>query len=135
MTDPSRDAPIIRREDRDDVTVLILPDSRIPFHGTDLSDRLFKLWDAERWRIVLDMHGVEQISSLLVGKLILAVNQVNGHGGTIKLVGLQPMVSSVFKMTRLSRILEIFDDVDSAVRSFGPPAAPSQRPHNSPPAD
>ncbi len=135
MSDPFQDAPIIRREDRNDVTVLTLPESRIPFHGGDMSDRLFKLWDEQRWRIVLDMHGVEQVSSLLVGKLILAVNQVNSHGGGIKLVGLQPMVSSVFKMTRLARILEIFDDVDSAVRSFGPPSTPSPTPHDTPPAD
>ena len=67
---------------------------------------------------VIDLHEVDYIDSGGLGSLVSALRQTRSVEGDIKISGLSEKVRSVFEITRLHRIFEIFDDEAVAVRSY-----------------
>ena len=45
-------------------------------------------------------------------------SSIRARNGNLKLCGLQPQVKSMFELTRLHRVFEIFPGVDEAMASF-----------------
>lgn len=69
-------------------------------------------------RFVIDLAGVDFIDSSGLGGLVASLRTVNKREGDIKVAGLRPEVRSVFELTRLHRLFEVFDDSNAAVESF-----------------
>lgn len=118
----------IQREDQGFVTLLTLPPSDAPVNGRRLKLKLAELFTEERWHIVVDMGQVAHIASTFLGTILGATITLRPRGGGIKFVGLQPSVTSVFRVTRMSRLFEVLVDRDDAVRSFGPTPPPAPGP-------
>ena len=51
------------------------------------------------------------------------LRRVNAAGGDLKLFGISKQVYSVFQITRMHRIFDIFDTRDQAIEAFQPAAA------------
>ena len=51
--------------------------------------------------IVLDMGGVNYISSLGVGSVFKAVKTMNQHKGSLVVINLQPQIKKVFEIAKL----------------------------------
>jgi anti-sigma B factor antagonist len=84
-----------------------------------LSDAFDRLISDRIQRIVVDMKGVEIITSDGLGALIRARKAVAENGGRLVLSGLEGNIRSVFKMTRLDKIFTLYDTVPSAVAALG----------------
>lgn len=69
-------------------------------------------------KIVVDMKGVEIITSDGLGALIRARKAVTEAGGQLVLSGLEGNIRSVFKMTRLDKIFTLYDSVAQAVAAL-----------------
>lgn len=67
---------------------------------------------------VIDLQGVDYIDSGGLGGLVSALRQTRSVEGDIRISGLNGKVRSVFELTRLHRIFEIFDDELQAVKSY-----------------
>ena len=67
---------------------------------------------------VVDFQEVDYIDSGGLGSLVSALRQTRSVEGDIKISGLSGKVRSVFEITRLHRIFEIFDDDSVAVNSY-----------------
>lgn len=67
---------------------------------------------------VIDLEQVDYIDSGGLGSLVSALRQTRSVLGDIKVSGLSGKVRSVFELTRLHRIFEIFDDSLQAVNSY-----------------
>ena len=72
-----------------------------------------------RSRLVLDMSGVRFIDSSGLSVFIVALKAARAAGGDIVLLKLTPEVRSIFELTRLHRVFEIFDDADAAIAKLG----------------
>jgi anti-sigma B factor antagonist len=70
-------------------------------------------------RIVIDLSRATYIDSAGIAALILAMQQVEAHGGKFFLAGLQETLRSIFETSRLERIFRIFPDVDAALAASG----------------
>jgi len=81
-------------------------------------DFIAKLMQEGYNRYVIDMKGVTYIDSGGLGSLVSFLRQVRLTEGDIKIASLNDKVRSVFELTRLHRIFEIFDDSKIAVQSF-----------------
>lgn len=110
----------IQRRDVGSITILTFPATEGAFDGAILKQALFAVFAEQRWNIILDLGEVCEVSSAFLGVLISATYTIRSHHSRLKLVGLQPKVSMLFSLTRLARIYEIFDLLETAVRSFGP---------------
>jgi anti-sigma B factor antagonist len=66
-------------------------------------------------RLVVDLSEVTYIYSAGLAALIQAMQKVEGYGGKFRLAGLQETVRSIFEISRLDQVFQIFPDVDGAL--------------------
>ena len=66
-------------------------------------------------RMVVDLSDVSYIDSAGLAALIEAMQKVEGYGGKFMLAGLQETVRSIFEISRLDQVFQIFPDADSAL--------------------
>lgn len=77
-----------------------------------------KRFQAEAGRVVLDMSALEFIDSMGLGALVIALKTMLAKGGDIRLAALSPEVRSLVALTRLDKIFDIHETVDTAVASY-----------------
>lgn len=68
--------------------------------------------------LVIDLKDVDFIDSTGLGILVSSLRSINKIGGDIKISSLQDRVRSIFELTRLHHIFEIFDDSIIATKSY-----------------
>jgi anti-sigma B factor antagonist len=66
-------------------------------------------------RIVIDLSRATYIDSSGLAALILAMKKVEAYGGRFFLTGLHETMRSIFEISRLDQIFQIFPDVDEAL--------------------
>lgn len=69
-------------------------------------------------KFVVDMSRCKLIDSSGCGALVASLRIVEKNHGDIKIARPSPQARDLFELTRLHRILEMFDDLDSAVQSY-----------------
>ena len=75
-----------------------------------------------RDRAVIDLAGVEYISSVGLRVLMLASKQVKAQGGALAVTGLQPVVREIFEISRFNLVLEVFPTLREALAKLSPAA-------------
>ena len=80
-----------------------------------------------RHRIVVDLAGVEYISSAGWGIFISHIKEVRSHEGDIKLAGMVSNVYEIYELLEFDNVLQALPTVEEARNSFGPGAVPSPR--------
>jgi anti-sigma B factor antagonist len=66
-------------------------------------------------RLVVDLSQVTYIDSAGLAALIEAMQTVEGYGGKFALAGLQETVRSIFEISRLDQVFQIFPNADAAL--------------------
>ena len=69
-------------------------------------------------KLLIDMDSVPYIDSTGVGFLVTSHTSLTSDGGHLKLLRVKPKVLEVFKVMNLLSIFEIFDDEETAMKSF-----------------
>lgn len=70
-------------------------------------------------KLLIDMERVTMLDSSGVGELVSGYTSAVKRGGSVKLARVGRRPREVLMATQLTNVLEIFADVDSALRSFG----------------
>jgi anti-sigma B factor antagonist len=73
--------------------------------------------------IVLDLSGLEYVSSAGLRCFMVAAKQAGSHGGKIVLAALRPVVSEIFQISRFDMLFQIFPSVREALGAVSAPAA------------
>jgi len=81
--------------------------------------------DGGKKNILLNMSEVFYIDSSGLGELVAAYTTVTLRGGKLKLMKLTPRVQDVVQLTKVYRVFEVYNDEDTAVRSFAASAPTS----------
>ena len=84
----------------------------------DLGDLLDEHLAAGKRRILLNLEAVNFLDSAGLGELVKCKKRTLEGQGDIKLLNPRDRVRELLVMTRLIQIFEIYDDEDTAVRSF-----------------
>jgi len=71
--------------------------------------------------VLLNFADVEFIDSFGVGELLASYLSVHNQGGKLKLCRVPKKIFLILEITQINRILEIFGDSDSALKSFEKP--------------
>lgn len=100
----------------DGKTILSLKEERLDAHNSgDLRDRILKLLENGDTQLVIDLSEVRFIDSSGLGALLSGYKNATLRSGSFVLTGLQPRVQSMFELTRLHRVFEIFPSVEAAL--------------------
>ncbi len=95
--------------------VLILQEERIDAHNSgELKQIFLDMIEQGEVNIIVHMEGVRFIDSSGLGALLSGYKNTEAKAGKLVLSGLQPQVSSMFELTRLNRVFEIYTDPDEA---------------------
>ena len=73
---------------------------------------------ADKRHIVVDLSEVRYIDSAGVGMLVAESKRATEHGGAMRLARLTARSHHLLALLKLKFVFEIYDDVESAVRSF-----------------
>jgi anti-anti-sigma factor len=73
-------------------------------------------------RIVLDLAGVDYISSAGLRCFMLAEKQAKSQGGTIVVAAMQPVVKEIFEISRFTLVFDTFSAVQEAIGKLSPAA-------------
>jgi anti-sigma B factor antagonist len=65
--------------------------------------------------VVLDLSGLEYISSAGLRCFMLASRQAKGHQGRIHVAALQPMVAEIFEISHFNLVFQVFPSVREAL--------------------
>jgi anti-sigma B factor antagonist len=107
---PSGPAP---RQERSNVLPL---KGEIDLHvSPSVTASLNQIIEKKPERLVVDLSEVTYIDSAGLAALIEAMQKVEGYGGKFLLAGLQETVRSIFEISRLDQVFQIFPDADAAL--------------------
>ena len=102
-----------------DVTVLHLTGSiRLGAETQKLRTLIHDTLEAGKKNILLNMAEVVYLDSSGLGELVAAFTHTARHGGCLKMMKLSPRVQDVVQLTKVFRVIEVFDDEAAAMRSF-----------------
>lgn len=101
-------------------TVIIeVHEDRLDAHNSgELKTQMLSFFDDGKNNLVIDLKAVRFVDSSGLGSLVSGFKNASARNGNLKLCGLQPQVRSMFELTRLHRVFEIFPDSDEALASF-----------------
>jgi len=106
----------IDSETRDDKTILHCHEERLDAHNSpELKEILLSRLEAGAKRLVLNLSDVHFIDSSGLGALLSGYKNANLRQGSLVLVGLQSRVQSMFELTRLHRVFEIYPTLTEAL--------------------
>jgi anti-sigma B factor antagonist len=71
-----------------------------------------------RINLILDFGNVRFLSSAVLGLLIRISKRIYEREGRLKLCNLNPKIYEIFKITRLTKTFDIYNDVASAAESL-----------------
>jgi anti-anti-sigma factor len=72
--------------------------------------------------VVLDLCGVDYISSVGLRVLMLAAKQVRPQGGNIAVAALHPVVREIFEISKFNLVIPCFAGVREALAELSPSA-------------
>jgi len=77
----------------------------------------------ERTALVLDLSGLEYVSSAGLRCLMVAARQAKSQHSRILLSAMRPLVAEIISISRFNLVLEVFPTTRAALASVSPQAA------------
>jgi anti-sigma B factor antagonist len=106
-------------EVKDTIVVIYVREERLDAHNSDeLKAEMQRQFEAGSRNLLIDLNDVRFIDSSGLGALVSGFKNAISHQGNLKLSSLQPQVKSMFELTRLHRVFEIFPTAGEAMDSF-----------------
>ncbi|MCK6554136.1 STAS domain-containing protein [Candidatus Binatia bacterium] len=100
------------------VLVVTLLEKRLDARSASpFKDKMVALIDEGHSRIVLDIREIEFIDSSGLGVIVAVLKQLAGQGDLV-ICGARDTVRSMFKLTRLDKVFQMFTDVGDAVAAL-----------------
>ncbi len=98
--------------------VLTIKDERIDAHNsTELKEYLLQMIENGKIHILIQLGDVRFIDSSGLGALLSGNKHVAAKSGKLALINIQKQVLSMFELTRLNRVFEIYADLNEAFSS------------------
>ncbi|MGR8931237.1 MAG: STAS domain-containing protein [Gammaproteobacteria bacterium] len=96
--------------------ILTVQEPRIDAHNSaELKEYITQMIESGEKQLIVRLDQVRFIDSSGLGALLSGHKQLITKAGKFALSNIQPQVLSMFELTRLNRVFEIYLDVDEAV--------------------
>jgi len=105
---------------REEVTILTLKGRLTLGESNLVREKVTQLAAAGRFKIVVDLGGVDYIDSTGLGILVICFTSLKKQGGALKLVNPNKRNVELLLLTKLHTVFEVFNEVQDAVNSFFP---------------
>jgi anti-sigma B factor antagonist len=105
----------LKLEKINDYSVLTIQDERIDAHNSgELKAYLLQMIEGGATHIIVQLGQVRFIDSSGLGALLSGNKLILAKSGKLALVDIQRQVLSMFELTRLNRVFDIYTDINEA---------------------
>lgn len=109
----------IKTEKTEGISVLFVMEDRLDANNSEeLKAELRRLFESGAKDLIIDLKQILFIDSSGLGVLVSGYKNASILHGSLKLSNLQSQVKSMFELTRLHRVFDIFMTVDDALQSY-----------------
>lgn len=100
----------------DGTVVIHINEERLDAHNSaDLKLEFQNIFESGSQNLLVDLKNVRFIDSSGLGALVSGFKNATSSHGNLRLASLQPQVKSMFELTRLHRVFEIYQNVADAL--------------------
>ncbi len=109
----------LKIEEKNEIVVIYVKEERLDAHNSgELKLAMNSFFGEGKKNILVDLEDVRFIDSSGLGALVSGFKNAISNQGNLKLSSLQPQVKSMFELTRLHRVFEIFPSSSDALDNF-----------------
>ena len=109
----------LKTETHGKVMVVLVREERLDAHNSDeLKVEMNRLFESGTKDLLVDLKEVRFIDSSGLGVMVSGYKNAATRQGSIKLCSLQTQVKSMFELTRLHRVFDIYQTIDEALESY-----------------
>lgn len=108
----------MERRQRDDVVVITTDRRFDAASAPKLKELVMETDRPEGMKLVIDVSDTYFIDSSASGALVASWRFVKRNNGEMKIAGPSQHLKSLFRLVRLSQVVEMYETVDAAVASF-----------------
>jgi anti-sigma B factor antagonist len=83
-----------------------------------VEEKITKLFAEGKYKLVVDLSGVEFVSSAGWGVFVAFLKKMRDKDGDLKLSGMIEKVAKVFTLMEFDSLMDAYADEDAAVKSF-----------------
>jgi anti-anti-sigma factor len=110
---------MINIEKRDRIDIVTFSTEKINALLTDdIRAELNKIFESLNAKVIIDLKGVKYIDSSGFGCLLSVMRTARNSYGVLKFANPEPQVMSTFRTLNLHTVFEIYDDIDSCIRTM-----------------
>lgn len=105
----------LKQEKINGSTVLFIKEERIDAHNSgELKEAILHLIEQGEANIIVQLEQVRFIDSSGLGALLSGYKNAAARSGKLAIANMQQQVLSMFELTRLNRVFEIYTDLNEA---------------------
>lgn len=109
----------LKIEEQSDIVIIFVKEERLDAHNSgELKSEMQGLFEKGKKNVLVDLKEVRFIDSSGLGALVSGFKNAISHQGSLKLATLQSQVKSMFELTRLHRVFEIYETTAEALENF-----------------
>ncbi len=109
----------LKIEEKSDIVIIFVKEERLDAHNSgELKSEMQVLFERGKKNVLVDLKEVRFIDSSGLGALVSGFKNAISHQGSLKLSSLQSQVKSMFELTRLHRVFEIYETTVEALENF-----------------
>ncbi|HEX2968537.1 MAG TPA: STAS domain-containing protein [Bacteroidales bacterium] len=110
---------MINIEKRDKIDVISFSVNKIDALITEeIRDSICKVFENSNSKVIIDLSGVHYIDSSGFGCFLSVMKTARNNYGIIKFAQPEPAIMQLFRTLQLHTIFQIYEDLDSCLRSF-----------------
>lgn len=103
----------LTQDKKNGFNILFIKDERIDAHNSvDLKEHILHMIEQGEINIIVQLEFVRFIDSSGLGALLSGYKHAEAKSGKLSLSNVQSQVFSMFELTRLNRIFEIYNDLN-----------------------
>lgn len=109
----------IREETRNDVLVMAFSGELMGGdEAVEFQKRVYSAVEQDHVNVVIDMTGLKWMNSSGLGFIMAGLTTLRAAGGDLRVCGLSDRVRRPLEVTRLDRVIQVYDSADEAVGSY-----------------
>ena len=109
----------ILKEEINDVLIIIADLKRATITDADIfKEKVLTEIKMGRTKFIFNLSACEFIDSTLLSAVVTSYKRIVEKKGQLKLVGVNPVGRSMFELTSLSKIFDVYENEDKALMDF-----------------
>jgi anti-anti-sigma factor len=97
---------IAQEEDRDSIQVHLRGDIYVE-QGEELMKTFQEIIRRDPAQVILNLSGLNTITSSGIGKIVLLYKEMDKKGGTVTITGVNNTIMQIFKIVKLDKLMQI----------------------------